>query len=402
MGFCRLLSCRLLLLALLLVNVQVLQASSLREVVRQAGSRAGKQLTELIGKGRVAAREICIAGVCAMVLGAPVQADQQLLTTDAELADTRGTGSVFAVPQAKWDKSADGGDFTSNWFLGTGVHTVDGNELATLRFGVSGKGKNFAVYLKNAIRTNTDMLEGLDSLKIKPHMWIGGNILLMPREGQVSLGYADINFFTSGKLIPHKARAYLLQRSFGSVQLAVIGSEYFDLAPSAGLTEVDTLRGFSTSLYRAGLSRQLVEMPGLSVALKLNSALGVAGEVWQDELTDWADGADLHYGLLHEGGGSLKIKLGDDGRISLAVIAKHINTVDGQLSTDDGMDGDYELSHSTIGISSLIKIIPEDDVNFEAIYKWYRQQSEGTLAGDRYQRDETGHRGRFAVYKTFN
>ena len=404
MGFYRL--CRLLLLVMLINNAQALQASSLREMIRQVGPRASKQITKLVTKGQVTAKKICIAGLCAMSLSFPVQANQQLLTADTELADTRGTGSLFTVPRSKWDKSADESAFTSKWFLGTGVHTVDGKELATFRFGASGKGKNFGVYFKSAIRTDTEMLDGIDSLKIKPHMWFGGNILLMPREGQTSVGYADINFFTSGKLIPHKARAYLLHRDFGPLQLAVIGGEYFDLTPGAGLGDVDTMRGYFTSLYRAGLSHQLVELPSLSVALKVNSALGVGlgeiSEVWQDELSDWAGGADLQYGLLHEGAGSLKIKLGDDGRISLAVMAKHINTVDGQLKAINGMDGEYELSHSTIGVSSLIKIIPEDDVNFEAIYKWYRQRSEGTLDGNRYQRNEDGHRGRFAVYKTFN
>lgn len=405
MGFYRF--CRLLLLLVVLIgNVQALQASSLREIIRQVGPRASKQITELVTRGQVAAKKICIAGLCAISLALPVQADQQLLTTDAELADTRGTGSLFTVPRSKRDKSMGEMGFTSKWFLGTGVFAVNGDELTTFRFGASGKSKNFAVYFKSAIRTNTEMLDGIDSLKIKPHMWFGGDILLMPREGQTSIGYADINFFTSGKLIPHKARAYLAKKDFGPVQLAVLGGEYFDLTPSAGLADVDTARGYFASLYRAGLAHKLVEKPGLSIALKLNSALGVGfdevGEVWQDELSNWAGGADLHYALLHEGGGALKFKLGDEGRISFAVFAKHINTVDGQLKTMNGMEGEYELSHSTLGFSSLIKIIPEDDVSFEAIYKWYRQQSEGSLDGNHYQRDEDGHRGRFAVHKTFN
>ena len=351
MGIYRL--CRLLLLVLLINGVQVLQASSLREMIRQVGPGASKQLAELVTKGGVAAKKICIAGLCALSLALPTQADQQLLTTDSELSDTRGTGSVFAVPRSKRDKSANEGAFASKWFLGTGVHTVDGKELATFRFGTSGKGENFSVYFKSAIRTNTEMLDGIDSLKIKPHMWIGGNALLIPREGQTSIGYADINFFTSGKLIPNKARAYLAQKDFGPLQVAAVGGEYFDLTPSAGLGDVDTMRGYFTSLYRVGFMHKLVELPQLSIALKLNSALGVGfdevGEVWQEELSEWAGGADLNYGLLHEGGGSLKIKLGDDGRISLAVMAKHVNTVDGQLRAINGTEGEYELSHTRWG-----------------------------------------------------
>ena len=277
MGIYRL--CRLLLLVMLISNVHVLQASNLREMIRQVGSRASKQITKLVSKGQVAAKEICIAGLCAMSIALPVQANQQLLTSDAELSDTRGTGSLFTVQKSQRDKSVDESAFTSNWFLGTGVFAVDGNELATLRFGASGQGEHFGVYFKSAVRTNTEMLDGIDSLKIKPHMWFGGNIMLIPREGQASIGYADINFFTSGKLIPHKARAYLLQKNFGPLQLAVAGGEYFDLTPSAGLSDVDTVRGYFTSLYRAGLAHKLVELPNLNIAVKLNSTLGQRSEV---------------------------------------------------------------------------------------------------------------------------
>ncbi len=434
-GMCVWLTAAILLLAAASADAGRL---NVREVVKRVIPRVGQQLSRVAVDGKVAITAACVAAACVINFATPAEAvSADFLSPDAELAQARGTGDIFARGSSTIGKTAanyssyapsNNGRSTvekmaaspglsfSHW-VGKGVYHNSGNNFGTIRIGTTAKTKSFSAYQTTSFRYHPDTTDGIDDIGIKTVTYAGARMLLIDNgDGGMSYGYVNTDALVGRtRVFFRNARGYLLRYHDGPVQIAGLGYEYVDndlnLLANPG-ESADSVRSHGVALYRAGINYPLTDLftsgDALAVNLKLSSAMHLGdigpvklGETWQGELNDWAgEDADLDHMLYHTAGGSINVSFAD-GRVNLILGGYVQHTIDGVIKRPMEADGDFDIRNVAISVGGTVDLLPDDGISLVAVYNRHDQSTDANLDDKRYDNEASGTWARVVARKAF-
>ena len=136
-----------IVLAACVSSASPVTASTFREAIKRVLPHVGEQVREIARQGKVIVTAACVAAVCALNFAAPSTADLNDLRSDAELINSSDASSIFAAHDRLVEKSTRARNKVSfeHW-LSKGIYHSDGDNLGTLRYGITAKYGSLNVY----------------------------------------------------------------------------------------------------------------------------------------------------------------------------------------------------------------------------------------------------------------
>lgn len=391
----KILSVGIICLCLLMMTATPINArAGWQEAVKQTLPKVRQHLPLAIESGKVAISAACAGLVCLLNLAAFADTSYlDDLLPDTDLVRTREPGEIFDEPSTLILKSAGGGlvqdrrggiSFERS-VLSNPTNTIAFN-IGAIRFSSSGKWRGFNGYLTSAFTYPLHTSVNIDNPSIQMSSFAGVNGLLVDSgKDKISYGMLMVDAFTGTGMMAHSVFGHLLHYYREPYQIAVLGYEYLDmdLSAIAGDIAIDGTRTQGLAIYRAGLNLpitdRLIKSDAIKISLKLNSIMLLGGmgavsfgDTWQDDLNNWAKGADLNHSLHHTMAGSLRTILAD-GRIKLIVTASKRNTIRGSIRKEKKKQGEFDAVNTIFMLMGSIDVIPQQRVSLEASFSHFNQ-----------------------------